>query len=110
MKETPLPLPLVQEPKQASESDHEHASSKPMHVPKSTLSNSVPKSAASNRASKSACKPKSMKKQKTSAKSDNPFDVFGDPIDCSDFDKYFGKSNYDPSVYPWVARRRVTKG
>ena len=101
-----------------------------MHVPKSTLSNSAHKSAASNRANKSTSKHKSMKKQKTSSncatkstskhrsmkkqkissKSDNSFDVFGNPIDCSEFDNFFKESNVDSSLYPWVERRLVRKG
>ena len=51
-----------------------------------------------------------VKKQKTSAKSENPFDVFGDANDCSKFDYYFGNSNYDSSLYPWASRRSVKKG
>ena len=110
LPELPQQLPLVQDPKQASESDHEHAASKPTPSPKSAVSNSAPKSSTSNRVRKSACKPKSVKKQKTSAKFDNPFDVFGGPIDCSKFDNYFGNSNYDSSLYPWASRRSVKKG
>lgn len=87
LPELPLPVPLVHKPKQVSESDHEHTASKPTHVPKSALSNSAPKS-MSNHATTSACKPKLVKKQKTASKSDNPFDVFDNPIDCSLFDKF----------------------
>ena len=68
------------------------------------------KKTSSNSETKSASKHKSTKKRKTSSKSNNTFDVFGDHIDCSKFDKFFNESKVDPSMYPWVERRHVRKG
>ena len=101
----PLPVPVfpvqemvkpsVQELEEPSQSDH-------MSMKK--------KKKSPNRETKSASKHKSTKKRKTSSKSNNTFDVFGDHIDCSEFDKFFDESKVDPSMYPWVERRHVRKG
>ena len=74
----PLPVPVfpvqemvkpsVQELEEPSQSDH-------MSMKK--------KKKSPNRETESASKHKSTKKRKTSSKSNNTFDVFGDPIDCS---------------------------
>ena len=87
--------PSVQELEEPSQSDH-------MSMKK--------KKKSPNRETKSASKHKSTKKRKTSSKSNNTFDVFGDPIDCSEFDKFFDESKVDSSMYPWVERRHVRKG
>ena len=101
----PLPVPVFpveemvepsgQELEEPSQSDH-------MSMKK--------KKKSPNRETKSASKHKSTKKRKTSSKSNNTFDVFGNHIDCSEFDKFFDESKVDPSMYPWVERRHVRKG
>ena len=105
LPELPLKVPVFPEQEMVEPSVHESGENS-----ESDLESRKKKKTSSNHETKSASKHKSTKKRKTSSKSNNTFDVFGDHIDCSKFDKFFNESKVDPSMYPWVERRHVRKG
>ena len=116
----PLPVPVLpveemvdpsrQELEKLSLSDH--PSRQELEEPSLSdhMSMKKKKKSAPDRDTKSASKLKSTKKRKTSSKSNNSFDVFGDDIDCSEFDKFFDASKVEITRYPWKERRHVRKG